>query len=201
MIHVGLTGGIGSGKSAVARLLAARGAVVIDADAIAREVVEPGTEGLQAVEDEFGDDVIGPDGRLDRAALAAMVFSHQVLLARLEAIIHPRVRARRQELLAGLDPDDVVVEDIPLLVEKGMQDAFDVVVVVTAPVETRVARLVGERGMDEADVRARIAAQAPDEARVEVADVVIDNSGDLAALEDEVAQLWRRLIGAEEPSG
>lgn len=192
-MRVGLTGGIGSGKSSVARLLSERGAVVVDADAIAREVVEPGTDGLQAIEDEFGDDVIGPDGRLDRAALAATVFSHQVLLARLEAIIHPRVRARRDELLAGLEDEDVVVEDIPLLVEKGMQDAFDVVVVVTAPLETRVARLVEERGMEELDVRSRMAAQAPDEARIAVADVVIDNSGDEAALERQVSDLWRRL--------
>lgn len=201
MIRVGLTGGIGSGKSSVARMLSERGAVVVDADAIAREVVAPGTEGLQAVEDEFGDDVIAPDGTLDRAALAATVFSHQVLLARLEAIVHPRVRARRDELLAGLDGDDVVVEDIPLLVEKGMQDAFDLVVVVTAPEPTRVARLVVERGMDEDDVWARIAAQAPDPVRVAVADVVIDNAGDEAALERQVGDLWRRILALPHRTG
>jgi dephospho-CoA kinase len=195
--HVGLTGGIGSGKSSVARLLSERGAVVVDADAIAREVVTAGSEGLEAVVDEFGDEVLGPDGELDRAALAATVFSHQVLLARLEAIVHPRVRARREQLIGGLGDAAVIVEDIPLLVEKGMQDAFDVVVVVTAPVEVRVARLVGGRGMDEADVRARIASQAPDEARVAVADVVIDNSGSPEDLERQVDQLWQRLTARD----
>lgn len=196
MTHVGLTGGIGSGKSSVSRLLAARGAVVIDADAIAHEVVEPGTDGLQDVVDEFGDGVLQPDGRLDRQALAALVFAHEVSLARLESLIHPRVRARREEILGGIGPDRVVVEDIPLLVEKQMQDAFDVVVVVTAPVETRVGRLVRHRGLDEADVRARIAAQATDDQRVAVADVVIDNSGSEAELEAQVTALWERLTSA-----
>lgn len=193
MTHVGLTGGIGAGKSAVLRLLAERGAVVVDADAIAREVVEPGTPGLQAVADEFGDEVLALDGGLDRAALAAVVFSNAVSLARLEAIVHPLVRARREALLRTAAPGEVVVEDIPLLVEKGMSRDFDLVVVVVAPPETRVARLVRLRGMDEGDVRARIANQATDEARAEAADVVIDNSGPPEALEPQVAALWERI--------
>ena len=195
MTHVGLTGGIGSGKSAVLRLLAERGAVVVDADAIAREVVEPGTPGLQAVADEFGDEVLAPDGSLDRGALAALVFSSSVSLARLEAIIHPLVRARRQELLAAAAREgaDVVVEDIPLLVEKGMGRDFDLVVVVTAPVQARIDRLVRLRGLSEADVRARIANQATEEQRLEVADVVLDNSGSPEALGLEVDALWERL--------
>ena len=193
MTHVGLTGGIGSGKSAVLRLLAERGAVVVDADAIAHEVVAPGTDGLQAVIDEFGDEVETEDGSLDRAALAAIVFSNAVALARLEAIIHPRVKRRRDELLRAADADDVVVEDIPLLVEKGMTHDFDVVVVVTAPIDVRVDRLVGLRGMAEADVRARIANQATDDQRERAADVVIDNGGSPEALEAQVAELWKRL--------
>ena len=194
MTHVGLTGGIGSGKSAVLRLLAERGAVVIDADAIAREVVEPGTDGLQAVVDEFGDEVLAPDGSLDRAALAALVFSNTVLLSRLEAIIHPRVKRRRLAMLEQAAEDDVVVEDIPLLVEKGMAPEFDVVVVVEAPIDVRVDRLVRLRGLDEDDVRNRIAHQATDEQRRRVADVVIDNSGDPETLEEQVRALWQRLV-------
>jgi dephospho-CoA kinase len=193
---VGLTGGIGSGKSAVLRLLAERGAVVVDADAIAHEVVARGTDGLQAVIDEFGDEVEAEDGSLDRSALAAVVFSNAVALARLEAIIHPRVKRRRDELLAAAGADDVVVEDIPLLVEKGMARDFDVVVVVTAPIEVRVDRLVRLRGMAEADVRARIANQATDEQRERAADVVIDNGGSAEELEAQVKDLWKRLTSA-----
>ena len=195
MTHVGLTGGIGSGKSAVLRLLAERGAVVIDADAIARDVVDPGTDGLQAVVDEFGDEVLDTDGTLDRAALAALVFSHPVSLARLEAIVHPRVRARRHELLAAAPVGAVVVEDIPLLVEKGMVHDFDVVVVVEAPIELRLDRLVRLRGLEERDVRARVANQASDAQRRAHADVVIDNGGSTDDLERQVTELWTRLTG------
>jgi dephospho-CoA kinase len=191
--HVGLTGGIGSGKSAVARLLAARGAVVIDADAIARQVVEPGTDGLEAVIAEFGDDVRAADGSLDRGGLAAQVFTSTVSLARLEAIVHPLVRARRAELLAQSPQDAVVVEDVPLLVEKGMAGDFDLVVVVTAPVDVRVERLTSRRGLDAEDVRNRIAAQATDEQRAAVADVIIDNSGAPGDLEAQVDELWERV--------
>jgi dephospho-CoA kinase len=196
--HVGLTGGIGSGKSAVLRLLAERGAVVVDADAIAREVVEPGTDGLQAVVDEFGDEVLGADGELDRAALAALVFSNAVSLARLESIIHPRVKRRREELLAHAGEDAVVVEDIPLLVEKGMTRDFDLVVVVEAPLDVRIDRLVRLRGLAEADVRARVANQTDDDWRRAHADVVLDNGGTPEDLEKQVDALWSRLSEARD---
>jgi len=191
--RVGLTGGIGSGKSAVLRLLAERGAVVVDADAIAHDVVERGTDGLRAVVDEFGDEVLAPDGSLDRGALAAIVFTNAVSLARLEAIVHPRVRARRDELIAQAPPGAVVVEDIPLLVEKGMAPDFDVVVVVEAPLDVRVERLVRLRGLEEADVRNRIAHQATDEQRRRVADVVIANGGTPEELAARADELWQRL--------
>jgi len=190
--RVGLTGGIGAGKSAVLRRLADHGAVVIDADALAREVVAPGTPGLQAVIDEYGDEMLGADG-LDRGALAARVFADPVSLARLEAIVHPRVRARRDELLRGAAEDAVVVEDIPLLVEKGMSRDFDVVVVVVAPEDVRIDRLVRLRGMNETDVRARLANQAADDARLAAADLVIDNSGTVEDLDQKVDALWRTL--------
>ena len=192
MTRVGLTGGIGAGKSAVLRRLADHGAVVIDADALAREVVAPGTPGLQAVIDEYGDEMLGADG-LDRGALAARVFADPVSLARLEAIVHPRVRARRDELLRGAAEDAVVVEDIPLLVEKGMSRDFDVVVVVVAPEDVRIDRLVRLRGMNETDVRARLANQAADDARLAAADLVIDNSGTVEDLDQKVDALWRTL--------
>lgn len=192
-MRVGLTGGIGSGKSAVLRLLAERGAVAIDADAIARAVVEPGTPGLQAVVDEFGPGILRPDGSLDRAALATLVFPHPANLARLEAIVHPLVRARRDALVAAAPDDAVVVEDIPLLVEKGHTDDFDVVVVVIAPLETRVDRLTRLRGLAADDVRSRVAAQASDEERIAAADIVIDNGGTVDDLAGQVDALWQRL--------
>lgn len=194
MIKVGLTGGIGSGKSEVARMLAARGALVVDADALAREALAPGTPGLAAVIAEFGPDVLAPDGSLDRAALGRIVFADPARREALERIVHPYVGRRSAELIAAAPEDAVVVYDVPLLVEKQLQDGFDVVVVVLAREEERVRRLAAARGMDEADARARIAHQATDEQRRAVADVVIVNDGDLAALEQQVDALWREVL-------
>jgi dephospho-CoA kinase len=196
VIKVGLTGGIGSGKSEVARLLAEHGAVVIDADALAREAVAPGTPGLAAVVEEFGADVLAPDGSLDRAKLGAVVFADAEQRAKLEAIVHPYVGQRSAELMADAADDAVVVYDVPLLAEKQLQAGFDVVVVVDVSAETQVRRLAATRGMPEAEVRARIAAQASREERIAVADVVIDNDTDDASRESlrrQVDVLWRRL--------
>jgi dephospho-CoA kinase len=196
-MRVGLTGGVGSGKSTVAALLAGHGAVVIDADAIAREVVEPGTPGYQAVVARFGPDVVRADGSLDRPALAAVVFADEAARADLNAIVHPLVGQRSAELMAVAGADDLVVYDVPLLVESGLGAAFDVVVVVEAAVETRLARLV-ERGLAEADARARMAAQATDEQRRAVAHEVIANDGSRAELAAEVEELWRRLRARQD---
>jgi len=196
---VALTGGIGSGKSTVAAALAARGALVVDADALAREVVEPGTPGLASVVAEFGPGALRPDGSLDRAALASIVFADPQRLAALEAIVHPLVGRRSAALIEEAPEGAVVVYDVPLLAETANGDRsrvgeFDVVVVVEAPVETRIARLVA-RGLDEADARARIDAQASDEERRAIADHVLVNDGDLAALDAAVDELWTRLAG------
>jgi dephospho-CoA kinase len=189
VLRIGLTGGIGSGKSTVSALLAARGAVVIDADRIAREVVEPGTPGLAAVVDAFGDSVLTPDGALDRPALAAVVFADPSARARLDGIVHPLVRARAVELIAALPDDAVVVQDIPLLVETGQAGAFDLVLVVEAAPETRVDRLV-RRGLTEEDARARIAVQATDDQRRAVADAVMVNDGTPEDLAGQVDRFW-----------
>ncbi len=194
MLKVGLTGGIGSGKSEVARLLAAHGAIVVDADWIAREVVEPGTPGLARVVEEFGSGVLRPDGSLDREKLAGIVFADSERLQALNRIVHPLVRERTEELVAQAPPDAVVVHDVPLLVENRMAPLYDLVVVVDAPVETQVERLVRRRGMTEEAARARIAAQASREERRAVADVVIDNSGSLADLKRQVDELWVELV-------
>ncbi|WP_448623766.1 dephospho-CoA kinase [Geodermatophilus sp. URMC 64] len=193
MLSIGLTGGIGSGKSTVSALLAARGAVVVDADRIAREVVEPGTPGLAAVVAAFGEQVLGPDGGLDRPALAALVFADPEARARLDAVVHPLVRARAAELAAAAPPDAVVVHDVPLLVETGRWEPYDLVLVVEADPETRVARLV-QRGLSEADARARIAAQATDEQRRAVADVVLDNRGTPEELAAQVDRFWAEHV-------
>jgi dephospho-CoA kinase len=190
---IGLTGGIGSGKSTVAALLAERGARVVDADRIAREVVEPGTPGLAAVAAEFGERVLTRAGELDRPALAALVFADPPARARLDALVHPLVRARAAELVAAAPADAVVVQDVPLLVETGQAGSFDLVLVVEADVETRVARLV-DRGLTAEDARARIASQATDEQRRAVADVVLRNDGDRAALAAQVAQFWHERV-------
>jgi dephospho-CoA kinase len=191
MITVGLTGGIGSGKSTVAELLASYGAVIIDADVLAREAVAPGTPGLARVVDAFGPEVLAPDGSLDRGRLGAVVFADPDRLAALNAIIHPFVRTRSHELEEAASAADVVVHVIPLLVENGLTD-FDQVVVVDASLETQLRRLAG-RGMDEADARARIAAQATREQRRAAADIVIDNDGDLVGLQAQVGRLWADL--------
>jgi dephospho-CoA kinase len=193
MLRIGLTGGIGSGKSTVAALLAARGAVVVDADRIAREVVEPGTPGLAAVVGAFGPGVLGADGALDRAALASIVFADRTARARLDGIVHPLVRARAEEVVAQAPPDAVVVQDVPLLVETGQAGRYDLVLVVEADLETRLARLV-LRGLTEDDARARIAAQATDEQRRGVADVVLDNSGTPDALAEQVERFWAERV-------
>ncbi|MGY1838557.1 MULTISPECIES: dephospho-CoA kinase [unclassified Modestobacter] len=193
MLRIGLTGGIGSGKSTVAALLAERGALVVDADRLAREVVAPGTPGLAEVVAAFGDGVLAADGSLDRPALAAIVFSDPAARARLDAIVHPRVRARAAELVAAAPAGSVVVQDVPLLVETGQAGSYDLVLVVEAPLETRVSRLV-ERGLAEDDARARIASQATDEQRRAVADVVLANDGDRAALAEQVERFWAERV-------
>ncbi|MEV4442307.1 dephospho-CoA kinase [Streptomyces sp. NPDC049577] len=193
MLKVGLTGGIGAGKSEVSRLLAAHGAVIVDADRIAREVVEPGTPGLAAVVAEFGPGVLTAEGALDRPALGAVVFADAARLAALNAIVHPLVAARSAELEAAAPPDAVVVHDVPLLAENGLAPRYHLVVVVDAGDDTRLDRLVRLRGMTPDEARARMAAQATREARLAVADIVIDNDGSLEALRTQVDEVWDRL--------
>ena len=191
MRRIGLTGGIGSGKSTVARMFAELGAHVIDADAVAREVVEPRTPGLAALVEEFGNGILDGD-RLDRTALAQIVFEDEGARTRLNAIIHPLIGARTAELIAALPPDAVFLHDVPLLVELHLENAYDLVVVVDAPDDVRVSRLV-ERGLTEDDARARIATQATREQRLAVADVVINNSGDLDQLREQVRSAWPKV--------
>ena len=194
MLRIGLTGGIGAGKSSVTATFAQCGGVIIDADVIAREVVEPGTEGLAALVEAFGDDILSPDGALDRQALAAKAFKDDEARKTLNGIVHPLVGKRRAEIIAAVPEDAVVVEDIPLLVESGMAPLFPLVVVVHADVELRVQRLVEQRGMAEADARARIAAQAGDDERRAVADIWLDNSGSPEALAKQASQVWHHRI-------
>lgn len=189
MLRVGLSGGIGSGKSTAARRFRELGAVVIDSDAIARQVLAPGTVGLSRVRDRFGADVLAADGTLDRPALAARVFGDTEARAELEAITHPLISERTREILAE-HPRDVVVHDVPLLVEKHFEANYHLVVIVDAPVPVRLARLMETRGMSEADARARMAHQATDEQRRNAADVLLDNSGAAQSLVESVNQLW-----------
>lgn len=193
MLRVGLTGGIGSGKSEVARRLAAYGAVVIDADRIAREVVAPGTPGLAAVVAAFGADVLAADGSLDRERLGAVVFADEAARERLNAIVHPLVRAETERRFAVAPADAVVVNDVPLLVEAGLAPAYDVVVVIEAPIDVRLARITGQRSMTEADARARMASQATDAQRRAVADHVLRNDRSLESLGHRVDRLWAAL--------
>ena len=198
MLRVGLTGGIGSGKSTVARRLVTHGAVLVDADRIAREVVEPGTPGFAAVVAEFGPGVVAADRTLDRTALARVVFADESRRRALNGIVHPLVAERRADLVARAPADAVVVEDIPLLVENDLGAGFPIVLVVHAPAEERVRRLVAERGMDADDVWARVRAQAGDEARRAAADVWLDNMGPVEQVLAMVDTVWeQRLVPFE----
>jgi dephospho-CoA kinase len=197
VLRIGLSGGIGSGKSTVARRFAEHGAVVIDADVIAREVVAPGSDGLAALVEEFGAEVLDSDGSLDRPAMARRVFGDDEARARLNSVVHPRVAARTAERMAEAPDDAIVVHDVPLLVEAGYSANYHLVVIVDAPVEDRVRRLV-ERGLEADDARARIRSQATEEQRREAADVWLDNSGSHDNLVDEVDALWtERLVPFE----
>jgi dephospho-CoA kinase len=197
VLRVGLTGGIGSGKSEVSRRLAARGAVILDADVASREVVAPGTPGLARIAEAFGPEVIGPDGAMDRERLGRIVFADPAQRERLNAIVHPLVREwmRAGDRAAADSGRDglVVVHDVPLLAEGGRRGDFDLVVVVDVPPELQVERLVSQRGMAADQARARMAAQATRQQRLAVADIVIGNSGSLADLDRRVAEVWAEL--------
>jgi dephospho-CoA kinase len=196
-VHVGLTGGIAAGKSTVAKVFAERGALLVDSDQIARDVLAKGTDGLAAVQDEFGDRVITAEGELDRAAMAAIVFADESARDRLNRIVHPRIRAFGRRLVREAGPDAVVVQDVPLLVESGQAEAYDLVVVVEAPMEERIRRMLEDRGMSVEDARARVAAQATDEERRAAADVVIVNDADVDALQRAANKVWDRFIAAD----
>lgn len=196
MTLLGLTGGIASGKSTVAARLAEHGAVVVDADLLAREAVQPGSPGLAAIVREFGEQVLAPDGSLDRVALGAIVFADSAARHRLNTIVHPEVgrlsRARFGDAFAA-DPHAVVVYDVPLLAEARAVEEFDLVVVVSAPADARIRRMVELRGMDEDEARRRVRAQASEEERLAIADEVIDTGGTLDQTLGQVDALWRRL--------
>jgi dephospho-CoA kinase len=195
MVRVALTGGIASGKSMVAAELAARGAIIIDADVLAREVVEPGTPALAAIIDRFGEQVV-TEGRLDRPRLAELVFADSLARRDLERIVHPAVRARAAELERAAGDAAVVVHVIPLLVETGQQKNFDLVVTVDADHETQVQRLMARNGFTRAEAESRIAAQASREDRKRSADVVLDNTGTVAQLREQIDALWAELSSA-----
>ncbi|GAA4697888.1 dephospho-CoA kinase [Nocardioides nanhaiensis] len=195
-MRVGLTGGVGSGKSTVAAELAELGAVVIDADQLAREVVARGTPGLAAVVEEFGEQLLTPEGDLDRPAMGALVFGDESRRRALEAIVHPLVFERYAELEGATGPDDVVVHDIPLLVESGRAEEFEAVLVVDVPDAVRIERLVRDRGWTREDAESRIAAQAAREERLAVATHVIDNAGTREELRERVRAVWRELDDA-----
>jgi dephospho-CoA kinase len=194
MLRIGLTGGIGAGKSALSSTFEEYGGIIVDGDVISREVVQPGSEGLAKLVEAFGDDILQPDGALDRPALAAKAFRDDEARGVLNGIVHPLVGQRRAEIIAGVSDDAVVVEDIPLLVESGMAPMFPLVIVVYADVEERVRRLVEQRGMPEEDARARVAAQASDEQRRAVADIWVDNSGTSADLVERAHDIWNHRI-------
>jgi len=193
-VQIGLTGGIGAGKTAVARRFAELGALVVDADALAREVVAAGMPGLDAVVAEFGPGVLRPDGELDRPALGRLVFGDEAARGRLNAIVHPLVRRRAAELIAAAPAGSVIVQDVPLLVETRQADRFDLVVVVEAPAALRAERLARGRGMGADDARSRMAAQASDEQRRAVADVVLVNDGSPDELRAQVDRVWRERV-------
>lgn len=191
--RIGLTGGVASGKSTVSAMLAELGAVVVDADLLARDVVAPGTTGLAEIVDAFGGEVLTADGGLDRPAMGARVFADEAARRRLEAIVHPRVRARAAELEAAAEPDDVVVHDIPLLAETGQGAAFDAVVVVDVPVEAQVQRMLELRGMSREEAESRVAAQADRADRLAVATYVVENTGTLDELRRRVREVFEEI--------
>ena len=193
VLRVGLTGGIGAGKSEVSKRLGAQGAVVLDADLIAREVVAPGTDGLAEVVEAFGPGVLGPDGALDRVRHGDVVFADKQKLTSLNSIVHPRVGARMRELELAAGPGAVVVHDVPLIAENGLAGAYDLVVVVDVPPRIQLDRLVRLRGMSREQAQARMAAQASRELRLSIAGIVVDNSGSLAELDRQVGDLWAEL--------
>ncbi|HWC32953.1 MAG TPA: dephospho-CoA kinase [Actinomycetota bacterium] len=194
MLLVGLTGGLGAGKSTVARMLAERGAVVVDADDLARRALDPGHPGYDRVVETFGDDILDASGLVDRTKLAEAVFADEGKRRALESIVHPEVfRLLAEEIERRRDRDDIVVFDAPLIIETRFDEACDVVVVVAAPLEHQIERVLRDRGMSEAEARARIAAQISPEQRAARADVVLANDGDLASLERQVGTLWERL--------
>ena len=193
MLRVGLTGGIGAGKSEVSRRLASYGAVVIDADAVAREVVAPGTPGLAEVVQAFGPEVLRSDGTLDRDRLGELVFADESLRMKLNAITHPRVGERMAELERQAGGAPVIVHDVPLLAENHLAGSFDEVVVVDVPPRIQAERLARERGMSRDQAEARMGAQASREERLAIATIVVDNSGSLAELDREVGELWTEL--------
>jgi dephospho-CoA kinase len=193
VLRVGLTGGIGSGKSEVSRRLAAQGAVLIDADQISRQMVEPGTSGLAEIVTEFGPDVLLPDGSLNRPRLGEIIFGDPARREKLNAIIHPRVRARSQELEDAAEESAIVVQDVPLLTENNLVSLFDLVVVVDVPTRIQLDRLVKNRDMTREQAKSRIEAQASRADRLAIASIVIDNSGSLAELDRQVGDLWTEL--------
>jgi dephospho-CoA kinase len=196
MFRVGLTGNIASGKSTVARVWARLGAAIIDADVLARRAVEPGMPAFRRIVETFGPDVLAADGRLDRAALRRIVFRDPAARARLEAIVHPEVARLREEEEAALAARgaEIVVHDVPLLFEVGLEDAFDVVVLVDAPEAIRLERLVRDRGLDEAEARRMIDAQMPAAEKRGRADYIIDNDGTLQDLESRATETWRKIV-------
>jgi dephospho-CoA kinase len=193
VLKVGLTGGIAAGKSEVSRRLAERGAVIIDADAVAREVVAPGTRGLAEITAAFGPGVLDAGGALDRGRLGEIVFADSALLGKLNAIVHPRVAERMLEIERAAPPDAIVVHDVPLLAENRLAGQYDVVVVVDVPAEVQLDRLTRQRRMPEDQARERMDAQASRAERLEIADIVVDNSGSLADLDRRVDGLWEEL--------
>jgi dephospho-CoA kinase len=199
MLLVGLTGNIASGKSTVSQMLSERGATIIDADVLARRAVELGTPGYQRIVERWGDAVLAPDGRLDRAALRSIVFSNPEELEHLNAIVHPEVERMRDRLVReALERGDrIVVSDIPLLFERHLGENFDRIILVDAPRPLRVERLVKDRGLREPEAMDMITAQMPAELKRARADIVIDNDGTLAQLEQQVAAAWATLLQAE----
>jgi dephospho-CoA kinase len=200
-IRVGLTGGIASGKSTVSAMLAELGAVIIDADALAREVVAKGTPGLDAVVAEFGEELLGPDGELDRAAMGRLVFADESARKRLEAIVHPLVFERIVELEEGAADDAIVVHDIPLLAESGRADTFDAVLVVDTPPEVQVERMVRDRGWTREEAESRIRAQVSRDDRLAIATHVIENTGTREDLRERVAEVFADVVSAGADAG